>query len=187
MKAMDSAIYGVSSQLTGQAYDEALAIWDELERRYGLRAAQAAVHPHVTYVVGACDQPHTLVECLSAAAARLAPFDVMIEGVDTFDGPAPVVFLRVVPSEPLARAYQVICQVMKQGGLEIWPLYSENQWTPHVTLALRDLPPKQLPEVLRFLAHRRWSLTTRLETIHLVRVVLPTHEYVVSFPLAAGQ
>jgi 2'-5' RNA ligase len=184
---MVNITYGVSSDLTGEAYAAARSMWDGLERRYGLRAARAAIHPHITYVVGECPRPQSLVAALAGVAAALPAFETEIDGFGIFDGPSPVVYLRVLKNPPLIHAYQTICQSMQNAGLTIWDHYQEQSWTPHVTLALRDLPADLLPLVLADLQTRPARFTTRLEVVNLVHVVQPEHVYLATLPLRSNE
>lgn len=72
--------YGICSSLTGEARDAATALWDHLERRYGLVEARAALDPHVSYLVGEIAggpaQAEALAARVAAAASRIAPFGV---------------------------------------------------------------------------------------------------------------
>lgn len=173
--------YGICSDLTGEAHAAATALWDHLERRYGLAEARAAAHPHVSYLVGEVASGGSRVEALvtrvAAAASRLAPFAIEIGGVGVFDGPAPALYLRVVRSEPLLRTHAAILGATREAFTSIWPDYLQDAWTPHVTLALRELAPERLAPVRADLESRARPLRTRLETVDLVHVVFPRHVY----------
>ncbi|HEX9372815.1 MAG TPA: 2'-5' RNA ligase family protein [Roseiflexaceae bacterium] len=179
---MPGTTYAVSSDLTGEAYAAALAIWGEFEQRYGLTAARAAIHPHVTYVVGDCERPEVLSEHLAIIASTIAPFAVELEGVGVFERPQPVVHLRVAKSTELLSAFAAISAAMQAAGLRLWPYYAPGIWTPHVTLALQDTSPALLPALLADLAARCTHFTTRLEAAGLVHVLQPQHAYVGTFP-----
>lgn len=180
---MTPITYGVSSDLTGPAHAAVCAIWDELEQRYGLRAARAAVQPHVTYVVGECRERQAMAQRLSEAARTLPAIEVTIDGLGTFESATPVVFLRVLKTAALSRIYLAIHQAMRDAGMAIWPNYQPSSWTPHVTLALRDVQPALLPLLLADLRERPSQFTVQLEGLNLVHVVQPMHTYLVSLPL----
>ena len=183
-KNMTTTSYAVSSDLTGDAYDAARAIWDDLERRYGLRAAKEAIHPHVTYVVGDGDRSDILAARVAAVAAATPPFEIELDGVGSFDGARPVVFMRVVKSPALVDTYEAMHAAARSVGLALWPLYAPQVWTPHVTLALKDTSPELLPMLLADLGARKIHFRARIATISLVEVVLPEHTYIGTYPCA---
>jgi 2'-5' RNA ligase len=178
-------IYAVVSLLGGDAYDEVMAIWQLLERRFGLRAAQEALHPHITYFVGEGGDLPTLRECVAAASSAEQPLPIRLDGVGLFPLPTPVLFLRAVHSAALARLYERVVDAAHGAGTTIWPHYTPAQWVPHVTLALRDLHPSAIPEVLDALRSRRLRMHTMLAELQIVRVRRPlsASEYVGVFPL----
>jgi 2'-5' RNA ligase len=181
---MSNTNHALSSDLTGEARAGCQALWDDLERKYGLREARAAVRPHVTYVVGCCENPDALAAVLPAAASRIAAFDIEIDGVGVFEGPQPVVFLKPVKSAALEQAHEVIAEAMREAGLALWPYYEADAWVPHVTLALKDLRSELLPAVLAELHRTRTRYLTRLEAVDLVHVVMPEHVHLTSAPFS---
>jgi hypothetical protein len=179
--------FAVSSDLTGAAYDTVSGLWDGLEREFGLRAARAAIHPHVTYCVGRRDDPSELLKKVGQNAEDIAPFPVELQGVGVFRGEAPVVFLRVRKDEVLLRAYRQILAAVLSAGLDPWPHYLPDAWVPHVTLALEDLENRHLPDILRWLGGRRTYLNSPLETLSVVHVVQPEHACLATFPLGGAR
>lgn len=174
--------YGICSDLRGgEAQAAATTLWDHLERRYGLAEARAAIRPHVSYLVGEVTGGPVQVEALStrvaAAASGIAPVEIEIGGVGVFDGPAPALYLRVVRSEPLLRTHAAILGATRDAFTSIWPYYLPDAWTPHVTLALRDLAPDCVADVRADLEARARERGTRLEAVDFVHVVFPRHVY----------
>ena len=173
--------YGICSDLGGEAQAAATTLWDHLERVYGLSEVRAAVHPHVSYLVGDMIGGAAGVEALgsrvAAAAARIAPFEVELDGLAVFEGPAPTLYLRVVPSALLRRVHAAVLEATRDAFTSIWPYYLPDAWTPHVTLALRDLAPERLTAVRADLGARTRPLPSRLETVDVVHVVFPRHAY----------
>ncbi len=60
--------WGVSADLTGEALEAALGLWDHREARFGLRQMRAALRPHVSFLVGESDQPAELARTREGAA-----------------------------------------------------------------------------------------------------------------------
>lgn len=182
---MGSDVYAVVSPLGGEARTEVLAIWDILETRFGVREARGAQHPHLTYLVGEGTDPQALAARLAATADATAPLTIVLDGLGMFPGPRPVLFMRVVRSAELLAAYERVASAGRSGGLTLWPHYTVQTWVPHVTLALRDLPPPDVPLILAELGRRRQRFLASIGDVRLVRVEQPlsASEYIGTFPL----
>ena len=167
--------YGICSELADEAGRTALGLWDHLEARYGLRQVRAAARPHVSYLVGESDRASDLAAALADVAPGLSSFIVTLSGVRAFDGPEPVVYLAVDAGPALTAAHRALLRATQPLWSRIWPHYLPGAWTPHVTLALRDLPRERLGEVLADLRDRTAPHSARLAHLDLVHVILPTH------------
>ncbi|MFO7169959.1 MAG: 2'-5' RNA ligase family protein [Chloroflexota bacterium] len=185
---MAGQVYAIVSLLRGEARAEVLAIWDLLERRFGMRAARDSIHPHITYIVGDGDDLATLADCTAEAAAATPPLAITLDGLGVFAGPSPVLFMRVVRDQALAATHDRIIEAARCAGLTPWPNYTPDTWVPHITLALRDLPAQALPDVLRALEGQRTRMRTTLVDLRLVRVMQPFSEsfYIGTFPLGVS-
>jgi 2'-5' RNA ligase len=181
-------VYAVVSLLEADAHDEVLAIWQLLERRFGVRAAQEALYPHITYFVGEGGNLAILRECLAGSAAALQPAGATLDGLGLFPGPQPVLFLRVVHDAAMRLLYSRAVDAARCAGVSLWPHYTPEVWVPHVTLALRDLHQRDLPAVFAALEGQRLRLHTPVRELRLVRVRRPLaeSEYVGVFPLGRG-
>jgi 2'-5' RNA ligase len=163
-----------------------MAMWDHLERRHGLRGARASLHPHVSYLVGDSSRPNAVGTALARAAAAIRPVTVTIEGLGIFDGPRPVLFLRVAKSPELLEIHLRLLDATQDLWDDLWPHYLPEAWCPHVTLALDDLAPGQAAAVLADLGRRSVRFTTRLESLDQVRLALPRHVYLGRWPLCGA-
>lgn len=178
-------VFAVVSLLRGEAREAVMAMWELLERRFGLRAAQEASHPHITYIIGAGGDEATLARCVRVAAAATPPAPLTLDGCGVFPGAAPVLFLRVVHGAALAQVYDHALEAARCAATELWPNYERRRWVPHVTLALRDLRPETIPAALDALRERPLRLRTTLENLCVVRVRRPLadSQYVGVYPL----
>ncbi|MEM8535060.1 MAG: 2'-5' RNA ligase family protein [Chloroflexota bacterium] len=174
--------YGVSSDLTGNAYDAVMVLWRHLEHRYDLRMAQAAIRPHVTYVVGECRKPRALAKTLDQLALQIEPHEVHIDGVDVFEGRYPVIFLKVVRTAYLEQVHRQLYDAMKEAGLNVRKEYQPEHWVPHVTLAFQDVSPQSIAPILEDLATLSYHVKSRLASVDLVHVTKPRHTYMATWP-----
>lgn len=163
--------HAISSDLTGAAADQVVALWRKLRARFGLRSAEQARTPHVTFVVGEIDS-EALRQSLPRIVQDTAPLEVELGGVYAFESESPVVYLRVDTSPALVTLHRRVLAVAKDVGMQIWPWYGEADWIPHVTLALYDVERSRLDDVMaearQYTGDIRWH--TRLESLALVRL-----------------
>jgi 2'-5' RNA ligase len=167
--------YAISADLTGEALDACFGLWSLLEDEFGLTGAQAAVRPHLTFVVGETREAAALHQVVHDLGAALTRLNVTFEGLGVFLGP--VVFLQPKPDSALAAAQARIAAAAEAAGLRLWDYYRPRQWAPHVTLACHDVRDETLEAVLEALRRRPLAFQTRLETLDLVQVVHPRHVY----------
>src|SRR5689334_17780014 len=144
---MSDPVYAISSDLTGEAYAAVVGLWELLEDCFGIRAARAAQHRHLTYVVGECAHAETLDRMIEAAAREITPQTVKVDGLGVFQHERPVVYLKVTNRDELAPIQRRTEQLAVEAGMEVWPYYLEDAWIPHITLALQDLDPDRLSAV----------------------------------------
>ncbi|NOK61896.1 MAG: hypothetical protein GFH27_549289n409 [Chloroflexi bacterium AL-W] len=177
-----NTVYGVSSDLTGNAYDAVMVLWRYLENHYGLRMVQAAIRPHMTYVVGECRKPRALATKLDEIAFKIEPHEIHIDGIDVFEGPHPVVFLKVAKTAYLEQVYHQLHDAMTEAGMSVQKQYQPAQWVPHVTLAFRDVPPQSLTPIVQELAALSYHVKSRLASVDLIHVTKPRHTYMATWP-----
>lgn len=125
------------------------ALWEELERNFGVRDVRSRVPwPHISFQ-GAqeYDIAHTDA-LLRAVAMRTAPFTVYADGLGIFTGPQPVLYIAVQRSEMLNTVHDDLWRALAPSAHELNPYYTPERWAPHVTLAQWDIPPATLGRVV---------------------------------------
>lgn len=166
---MPSETHAISSDLTGDAAEQIIALWTWLRDRFGLEAARSAGPPHITYVVGEVDEARVGPE-LAALAQRCAPFEISFEQVSAFSDPYPVVYLKVAHNTALLQMHDAIWRVAMDAGMTPWKNYDTSNWVPHVTLAVRDVERVGLAEAAQEIGGQprpRASLIKALALVHL--------------------
>jgi 2'-5' RNA ligase len=80
--------------------------------------------------------------------------------VHVFPGPVLTVFLGVRRSPRLVRFHRAVRRALGGTSVRSSSYYRPSVWVPHITLAVGDIRPSQLPDVLQFLGTRdlRWTL-----------------------------
>lgn len=174
--------HAILSDLTDEACEHVLRIWDRLEEQFALRRVRASELPHITFIAGKRGCLERLQQGLASVVVELQPLEVELTGVGVFSGPHPVVFLRVEKHPCLEQAHALMTHAARQAGMEIAPHYRVEEWTPHVTLAAGDLEAVQLPAVLSALEQFSTQLTVRLESVTLLEVTPPRYPRLAQYP-----
>ena len=139
----------------------------ELHQRTGSRNAIGLL-PHIT-LVPPTRQPEVFateaVEALHRFAATQASFFVGLQGFSWFDDRT--LFVQVTAATAL-RQLQVALRHYCTHALPTIPL-DARPFTPHMTLATRDLPPALVPELRHDFAARPYKATFQVTSFQLFR------------------
>lgn len=147
-------------------------LWTELDASFGVGAVRRVPFPHLTLQVARNYDPHALPGALREAAA-CPPFRVRTHGVGFFTGghaTGLALYLTVVRSPELSALHQAVWDALAGVTDGCEGMYDPTHWTPHVTIADRDLTPERLGAVVAWLAERpshTWSMEVQeLALIH---------------------
>ncbi len=161
--------HGIVSRLPSPFARRVRAIWRRLERDHGLRGVLVMPFPHFSYQVAADYDRDALESALARLAGTLPPFVVRTDGVATFPGPWPVVFIRVVADPHLRAVHRRIWSAVAPHVRDPMEYYLPGRWVPHITLAHgeeRNSVPLSEPTVCSVLSALdldgfRWSVPVR--------------------------
>lgn len=103
-EAVSSPIPSAVVSLLDPAHEaEVYALWDELERAFGVHAVRGRVpYPHFSYHVAMRYDEEHLDATPRRVAAQTTPFTVYAEGLALFTGAAPVLYVPVVRDAALS-------------------------------------------------------------------------------------
>ncbi len=160
---------GVVSVLEGDAYKDTKRMWRLFDRDYDSRAVQNFAHPHLSFQGGICEDIRIIDASLNHLSARIKPFLVWIEGINTFQEPDRVIFMEVVRTRTLQTIHKRIDALLRKYCSETFELCSPQSWHPHVTLAHGDLALSKLQRAKKDLEnyHPRYKL--KVHNICLVK------------------
>lgn len=139
-------------------------LWDELETRFGVRGVRNAPFPHVSLLGFHEYDAAQLPSRLNRVARRQSRFRVHAHGYGFFCGQTTedlTLHIPLVRSEDLSAFHSLVRHELADAGLLGDGFYEPQNWSPHVTLADRDLTPDLLGEIVQWLAtrpHRSWSI-----------------------------
>jgi 2'-5' RNA ligase len=138
-----------------------LDIWQDLKDKFEIDYIQSTTIPHFTWQIGLKYSLQAVTPLLEQIAAETQPFEIAVEGVETFVSQAPVVFLKIIPIPNLIKLHTRLWNALLPYLQEPNLLYSPGLWRPHITLAMQDLSWEQLKPVLDYLMALKlsWRIT----------------------------
>lgn len=138
------------------------ALWNELEREFGLKYACVA-YPHFSYQVVESYDTARAEAALRALAQEAQSFPVTTTGgLGIFTGEKPVLYVGIVRDARLTAFHDRVVAAVAPFAHGIHTAhFDHSQWVPHITLAMGDLTHDMLPEVVRLLSQRSfdWDIT----------------------------
>ena len=148
-------------------FSQTWALKQEVHRLTGSRNA-VRLPPHIT-LIPPSRQPDEFEAACTAALAGFAatqrPFSVGLDGFDWFGDRT--LFVRVSEASSLQVFHAAL---MRWCGAHLPEVAPENRpFTPHLTLATRDLPPAQVPALRADFAARAYTGTFAVQSITLFR------------------
>jgi 2'-5' RNA ligase len=162
-------MYAIISELNEAAAVQVMHLWRELNRGCGLEGIFNYPTPHFTWFSAAEMDVERCKPILEMIAAEGPSFAVHSAGIGLFPGEAPVLYLPVVKSPRLMTLHRSIWSQILPYAQEANPFHSPNDWVPHITLAMRDLTPENLPCALAAVASEPQKLTSIVKTVALVK------------------
>ena len=138
-------------------------LWEELEARFGVRRVQEVPLPHLSLQGFRSYDPERMVFGLERLASRHA-FRVHAHGYGFFSGQTDECLTLHVPlvrTEELSALHGAVRGELTCAGQATDGFYEPQNWSPHVTIADRDLTPRLLGEIAHWLAtrpHHSWTI-----------------------------
>jgi 2'-5' RNA ligase len=148
-------------------FAETWALKQEVHRLTGSRNA-VRLPPHITLLPPFRAPVAFETDCLAALtdfAATESPFDVALDGFAWFGNRT--LFVHVAAAEALKAFHARLLGWCTTRLPQVTP---ENRpFTPHLTLATRDLPPAQVPELRQLFAERSYAAAFTVSGLTLFR------------------
>ena len=161
-------MHAVVTVLQPELYHRVEALWDDLERRFGLSGARITPIPHFSWQIAPEYDFARVEDCLQTVAQGLAPFEVETTGIGVFRGPAPVVFIDVRRTPALAALHVRLWEALRPHRRRESPYYSPEAWRPHITLAEKDLSPAHVERVVSHLSRLPLRWTVAVDNLALI-------------------
>jgi 2'-5' RNA ligase len=156
--------------LLPEPYDAKVnALWDGLEKAFGLNGIRITPYPHFSWNIAQTYARPGLDEALTAVAEAASPLTVQADGIGLFPVPRPVLFIKVKRSPELDALHARIWTAMAPVASGLSEYYGPELWQPHISLAYCDLTSEQVPEVRAWLeAQETYDWTFDVDNISFI-------------------
>lgn|GEM_PF-1733634 len=112
-------------------------VWSRLSAFYGgPQDSELGVRPHITLALFRNKEPEGIPDLAMFLASRLEPFGLRLATVEQFSTTEGVVYLRPEPSAELARAHDLLQELLGQQRDLVHTYYRPGAWHPHCTVAI---------------------------------------------------
>jgi 2'-5' RNA ligase len=160
------------------------ALWDTMEREFGVPRGYPGAIPHLTFHLGSHDIDAGADEVIRRVAARTAPFTVHSAGLGVFGGSPPVVHIMVARSPAAAALAETLeLELAAAGYPGTDPYFGPDKWIPHITIANRNLAEVELGPLLAWLAGQDLAWEIPLAGISIARETELSAEILETFTL----
>ena len=138
-------------------------LWDQLENEVGLRGIRAVPFPHFSWQ-GAQEYEENGLELILKTMAGLSkPIKVQTSGLGLFTGKSPVLFINVIKSPQLMRMHQQIWSGTRPIRKEFNLYYESDLWQPHISIAMEDVTPEKIGQVMEKLSVIEFNWTFEID------------------------
>lgn len=140
----DHQVQGLVALLDETHTERVKAIWQQLETECGLTAIYETPFPHFSFHIAERYNLKGLDQQISTVIDSIRPFTIRTTGISMFTGQSPVVFLPVVATQELLSIHKLLWEHTTTTSERLSHYYRPGSWVPHITLANKDVTPKNL-------------------------------------------
>lgn len=135
-------------------------LWEELDRRFGLRGIRVTPIPHLSWMQAEFFDEEKLLPALDELAKAPLSLTIQTSGLGLLPGASPALFIPVVKSPALAQFQHTIWQHLQDTADGICRHYHPDEWVPHISLAVHDLHEGNLGQAVQWLIQQNlnWEM-----------------------------
>jgi 2'-5' RNA ligase len=138
----------IASLLDHEMSQEIKGLWDVLEQEVGLREVKMTPFPHFTWQSANDYQLDKIELNLQEITKKIQPFKIYTSGLGIFTGDYLTIMITVVKNRIALDLHQQIWQTCKDWGTQVNPYHNPDYWTPHITIANKDVTNENIARVL---------------------------------------
>ena len=158
---------GVISILDEPVFGRITALWERMEREFGVAASFPGALPHVSFHIAESYDMDTASSVLASIAWAQPEFVVETSGIGVFTGLERTIYIPVARNAELAALHTLICDRMRRAGMETAGYYLPARWLPHITIAQQNVLPAVMPALLGWLSEQDLSWRLPLTSLAL--------------------
>ena len=159
------------------------ALWDQMEREFGVARGYPGAMPHFTIHLAAEYGLDATRAIVGEVARTQRPFAVPTSGLGVFTGEMPILYIPVIRTRTLDDLHSRLYQELAPHCSGHFPYYSPESWMPHITIGQVNLAPQVLPALLEWLAHQPLSWQLEAATLAIAGDTGISVELFGTFPL----
>ena len=108
-----------------------------------------------------------LIKSLSTVTYSHSPFEQQLENFDSFN--AHTLYIRAIKNPKLAALQKNITSVILRHKLDVREVKGNTLFTPHVTIAYRDIPPETFPLIWETFKDKKFKRSFMTERFALLK------------------
>lgn len=143
-------------------------LWDELEERFGVEGIFRTPVPHFSYHVAENYDTARLEQILFEAVRDQPPFPITTGGLGIFTGPRPTIHVPVIRTAALSAFHERIYPPLAAIATNVRPYYTPLYWAPHITLAMSEISPQTIAEILQHFSKRDFTWEIIVDNVALI-------------------
>jgi 2'-5' RNA ligase len=133
--------YAIELDLDHVGIARVMKLWQQLHTEFGgADLVSMGATPHVSLAVIPEADKSELTSIIQECAGYTAPIASCLSAAAAFPTREGVIFLVPVVTTHLLALHHYLCERLAAASITVNPLYRQEHWIPHCTVAL-DLPP----------------------------------------------
>jgi len=167
----ENKIYFIALLPTAEAGKEIIRLKQEFAEKYGARHA-VKVMPHITLQVPFTADPlleKTITGELTDFAATLSPFEVTLNGFGAYPHKEQkVLYINVEKGAAIMETHRKLMSFLRK-EFAFSNMLARDNFTPHITVAFKDLTPEQFQAAWPEYEHRSFRLSFKVNNLYFLR------------------
>jgi len=143
-------------------------LWDELEERFEVEGVFRTPVPHFSYQVAEDYDVDHLKRALAEAVRDQPPFSISTSGLGIFTGSRPTIYVPVIRTAALSAFHERIYPALAQSATNLRPYYTPLYWAPHITLAMAEIAPQTIAQILQHFSRRDFTWEIVVDNVALI-------------------
>ena len=158
-------MHGIVTLLDGKCDARVKEIWGRLEEACGYTGIKAVPFPHFSWLIAPDFKWEMAERVMKEIATQTKPFSVKTTGVALFTKEQPTIYIPIVRTRALSIFHEEVWEKMQGIGIDLSPLYSPENWMPHITLVYNDATRENINCAMQVLAFQEFNWEIRVDNL----------------------